>query len=90
MPSGLEPMPELNDVPARELAQLVDMLIWNGSGADRNQVATWYAELVARADRDAPHVRLAADVCMEYLAEPDSLFERKIGARVAAGFQRAT
>lgn len=79
-------MIELNDVPADEMAELLDMLIWNSPGAGRDQVADWYAELLTRSDRDNAPIRLAIDVCMEYLANPGSPFERRIGERVARGF----
>lgn len=78
-------MAELDDVPPDELAELLDMLVWNGPGSDRERVVRWRAELTARADRDAPPVRLAADICMHYLAEPGSPFERRIHARIASG-----
>jgi len=79
-------MDGLGDVPPDELAELLDMLIWNGAGAGREQVAVWHAELLARPDRDAQAVRLAADVCLEYLAEAGSPFERRIEERVRRGF----
>lgn len=62
------------------------MLVWSGPTSDREQAKAWRVELLARADRDAPPVRLAADVCLEYLAEPGSPFARRIGAKVASGF----
>ena len=49
-------------------------------------MAVWYAELIARPDRDAPHVRLAADVCIEFLAKPGSAFKRVI----ALGWHQAS
>ena len=55
---------------------------WRADNAHREQRET---ELLARADHDASPVRLAADVCLKYLAEPGSSFERRIGQRVARG-----
>lgn len=56
------------DVPAAELPELLDMMVWNMSHGGMSMVEAWRAELLARPDADAEDVQRAIAVIDEYLA----------------------
>jgi hypothetical protein len=74
---------ELSTMPAGELADVLDLVIWNMGGEDSPPVAEWIAELRARPDADTPAVRRAVAVCMEYLSPPGSPWEAIAASRTA-------
>jgi hypothetical protein len=55
---------ELSTMPAGELADVLDLVIWNMGGKESPPVAEWLTELRARSDADTPAVRQAVAVCM--------------------------
>lgn len=65
------------DVPAAELPELLDMMIWEMSGL--HPVAEWRTELLARSDAENENVQRAIAICDEYLA-PDGSPEAKAAA----------
>ena len=58
------------DIPAAELPEVLDMVIWEISG--RHPVETWRKELLARPDAESEDVRRAIAVIDEYLAPESS------------------
>lgn len=60
-------MQTLADVPAAELPELVDLLVWDCSHQGEPAVRTWLAELEGRPDAGAAPVLSAVAVCREYL-----------------------
>lgn len=62
--------PIFADVPAAELPELLDIMIWDMSG--HHPVEEWRAELLTRPDADCEDVQRAVAVIDEYLAPHDS------------------
>ena len=56
------------DTPLDELADLIDIVIWDTSPSEPLPVSEWLSELQARTDADRPEVQRAIDVCKNYLA----------------------
>ncbi|HEY0123589.1 MAG TPA: hypothetical protein VGC14_17865 [Rhizobium sp.] len=61
---------ELTDVPAAELPELLDLIIWNMSG--HHPLEAWRAELLARPDVESEDVQCAVAVIDEYFAPAGS------------------
>lgn len=62
---------DISDVPAAELAEVLDYTIWNMSGIDfPTVVPQWLAYLQARPDADTPEIQAAIAVCNDYLHGP--------------------
>lgn len=61
---------DLADIPAAELPELLDMVIWNMSG--HHTLEAWRAELWARPDSESDDVQRAVAVIDEYLAPEGS------------------
>lgn len=55
------------DIPAEELAELLDIVIWDTRPADPPPVAHWLAELQGRPDVETPEIHAAIEVCQDYL-----------------------
>ena len=60
------------DVPASELPELLDVMVWDMSHGGTAMVEAWRAELLARPDADREDVQRAIAVVDEYLAPHDS------------------
>lgn len=60
-------MNTLTTIPADELPELLDLLIWDSSHQGAGTVRDWLAELVARPDAGTAPVLAAVAVCREYL-----------------------
>uniref|UniRef100_UPI003B9E5059 hypothetical protein n=1 Tax=Agrobacterium tumefaciens TaxID=358 RepID=UPI003B9E5059 len=56
------------DTPLDELADLIDIVIWDTTPSEPLPVSEWLSELQARKDADQPEVQRAIDVCKDYLA----------------------
>lgn len=61
---------DVADVPAAELPELLDVIIWDMSG--HHPVESWRAELLARPDAENEDVQRAVAVIDEYLAPEGS------------------
>lgn len=58
----------LAEVPAAELPELLDVMVWDMSHGGTSMVEAWRAELLTRPDADTEDVQRAVAVIDEYLA----------------------
>lgn len=72
---------ELTDIPASELVDLLDYVVWNLNHGGRADVLAWRQELLARGDATTPDVSRAIAVCDEYLAPEGSPEARAASAK---------
>lgn len=71
----------LSSMPADELADVLDMVIWTMGRARKTDVEMWRKELLARPDADAEDVKQAIAICDEFLAPPGSQEEHDAAVR---------
>jgi len=57
----------LKTIPANELAEVLDIVIWDTRPTDPPPVAQWLAELEARPDASTPEVQAGIEICRDYL-----------------------
>jgi hypothetical protein len=62
----------LKDIPASELVDLMDLVVWETSHNGPEAVRIWRDELAARVDASDSEVIRAIAICDEYLAPEGS------------------
>ncbi|WP_196239154.1 hypothetical protein [Martelella alba] len=59
----------LTKLPAGELADVLDMMLWNMSNPPgQNEGQKWLAELLTRPDAETPEIQIAIKVMLDYLS----------------------